>query len=151
MGKIKQTNDTHHASRFLARHPQAYLYAGFSDFNFFHMIVDEVHFVGGFAASEWVAGEKLFPSLQATRKLADHESEILEHMNSDHGETLDLYANVLCNKKGNAWKASGVDCDGIDLIKGHRRARLSFSRRLADPEGVRLELVRLAAEARGIE
>ena len=76
------------------------------------------------------------------------EREVLDHLNIDHGEVMDLFANILCRVKGTAWKAVGVDCDGLDLMRNFKLIRVIFKRRVFDPGKVREELVSLAAEAR---
>lgn len=39
---------------YLARHPGAARYADFGDFAFWRLVVDKVHFVGGFGVAKWV-------------------------------------------------------------------------------------------------
>jgi len=148
LGEIQKTMNEHHASRFLARHPQANLYSSFSDFNFYRMSVTDIHFVGGFAQSKWVRGEDIIVPQDTVQFLEESEIEILNHMNSDHPDTIDLYANFLCKKKGSGWKMVGIDCDGVDLMRKGRISRLNFNSRVVDPDSVREEMVRLSVGAR---
>ena len=43
MGNIRKTNKSAHAARFLTMHPEAQMYAGFGDFNFYRMSVERAH------------------------------------------------------------------------------------------------------------
>ena len=71
------------------------------------------------------------------------------HMNDDHAEAVNLYANRLLGRKGTGWVLTGIDPEGIDLRLGRQFARLDFETPLADAAAVRPELVRLASLARG--
>ena len=48
IGRALPTLSATARERFLARHPEAEMYAGFADFQFFGLIVDHAHFIGGF-------------------------------------------------------------------------------------------------------
>ena len=115
LGKIKKTQQHVDEQRFLARHPSAKQYACFSDFNFYKMVVSEAHFIGGFAVSEWHKGSNFIVPRKDFSSLVENVESILDHMNSDHYETINHYANQLCRRKGSNWRMIGVDCDGIDV------------------------------------
>ena len=144
LGKIKPTKDDRHARRFLARHPEAALYARFGDFNFYRMQFERVHFVGGFARAIWLLGTDLFSDAKAAAALAKAEAAILEHMNRDHADAVDHYANAHLGLSGRGWEMTGVDPDGTDLRRGGRFARLEFAKTAKTRMAVREELVRLA-------
>jgi putative heme iron utilization protein len=144
LGRVAKTADERARRRFLARHPEAALYAGFADFNFHRMSVDRVHFVGGFARAIWLKAADVLADAAAAAAIAEAEPAILAHMNDDHAAALDHYANALLGRSGKGWKMTGVDPDGADLRLGGRFARLPFARPLKDRREVREELVRLA-------
>ena len=148
IGKIKKTRNPNHAIRFLTCHPRAEMYAGFTDFNFYHMRVERAHYIGGFASAVWHEGEEF----QTASKLAQHmtgvEVDILAHMNADHADAIDLFANKLLRRKGNGWKMIGIDADGIDLIKSERLARLAFTSPITKASNARTELIALVSKAR---
>jgi len=148
LGKLRKSKDTRHAERFFARHPQARMYAGFGDFHFYKMTIERAHFVGGFARAVWFRGRELLSDPKAAKALIDAEQGIIEHMNSDHADAIDLYARVLCKRRGEGWKMVGVDPDGADLMLDERLARLPFGVPVADAGAVRDELVRLVGIAR---
>ena len=53
MGRVKQDTSPASRARFLARHPDAAMYAGFGDFGIYRMTVERAHYVGGFARAIW--------------------------------------------------------------------------------------------------
>ena len=59
MGRIEPTASATARSRFLARHPEAEMYASFADFRFFALHVQSAHFIGGFGRIVDVAGAEL--------------------------------------------------------------------------------------------
>ncbi len=146
MGKIRKTTDDRHQRRFLARHPEAALYAGFGDFNFYRMQIERVHFVGGFASAIWLRASDITPSASAARAIAKAEPAILEHMNTDHAAAVDHYANALLGLSGRGWEMTGVDPDGCDLRLGGRFARLEFEKPIKTRKAVREALVRMARQ-----
>lgn len=147
VGRIERTAEDRHAKRFLARHPEAAMYAGFGDFYFFRMRVERAHYVGGFGRAVWLKGGEVMSDAAAARAIAAAEDAILAHMNGDHAEAIDHYANALLGRAGRGWRLSGVDPDGGDLRLGGRFARLAFENPVADGPAARRELARLARGA----
>ena len=88
------------------------------------------------------------------RPLADAEPEILEHMNRDHAEAIELYANRLIGRQGAGWRMTGIDPEGIDLRRsmeaGGETARLDFEAPVLTAAAARLALAGLAQRARVI-
>lgn len=150
LGRAAKTDDPRHRARFLTRHPSAEIYAGFGDFAFYHLQVERAHIVAGFGKIHWLddytyAGE--------TQALAEVEAEILQHMNTDHADAVQLYAQKLLGRSGDGWRLCGIDAEGCDLIRAKEEkdgelARLSFSKPIATAEEARIELVRLVKQAR---
>ncbi|MSO92389.1 MAG: DUF2470 domain-containing protein [Rhodospirillales bacterium] len=148
-GTIGNTDEPRIRRRFLARHPDAALYAGFKDFGFYRMAVERGHFVGGFARARWLGGDDLTIRDQAlVEAVAAMEVGVLQHMNTDHPDALNLYANVLLKRGGSGWTAIGLDPEGLDLRRGSAFARLDFPAPIGDAAGCRETLVRLAESAR---
>ena len=134
--------------RFLARHPKSELYAGFGDFSFWRLTVASAHLNGGFArAADLKAAEVLTDVAGADELIAAEESAV-EHMNADHVEATRLYATKLLGEDDGAWRISGFDPDGADLMAGDRAARLAFSQRITSAGALRQMLVDLAKQAR---
>ena len=148
MGNIRKTNKSRHAERFLTMHPEAQIYAGFGDFNFYRMSVERAHWVGGFAQAQWIDGKHVTLSATVVRTISEIESSVIDHMNSDHVDTVDLYAQNLLGRRGYGWRMVGIDGDGADLERDGRFARLPFPSVISDASEARDNLVSLSAEAR---
>ncbi|MEK9725060.1 MAG: DUF2470 domain-containing protein [Rhodospirillaceae bacterium] len=150
MGRIAKTKRPEHARRFLTMHPEAEMYAGFGDFDFYRMRIDRAHWVGGFAKAQWIRGRDVGPDAKAARALGESAAEICAHMNADHADAVDLYARKLLKRRGAGWRMAGIDPDGADLVRDGRFARLSFAEPIAGPGDARKILIGLAADARRI-
>ncbi len=148
MGRVEPSADERLARRFLARHPEAERYAGFADFGFYRMTVERAHYVGGFAKAVWIKGRDLLSEATAAAALALLEDGVLEHMNGDHADAIDLYANVLLGRRGTGWKMVGIDAEGADLGRGAQFARLEFETAVHDSGSCRRALSDLAKRAR---
>lgn len=148
-GRASRADDARLARRFLARHPDAGMYAGFKDFHFYRIAVARAHLVAGFGKIRWLAHDEL----QATpaEGLAESEPGIVSHMNEDHADALQLYAGKLLGLTGNEWRMTGIDAEGIDLRQGGRVARLAFETPLKAASEARKVLVALVAKARAAE
>ena len=72
----------------------------------------------------------------------------MAHMNADHGDAMDLIAQVLLRRRGHGWRMTGIDPYGCDLMLGGRRARVAFPEAIDGPESARRALVALTAAAR---
>jgi putative heme iron utilization protein len=149
-GKIRKVRDDALARRFLARHPEAQMYAGFADFAFYRMTVERAHWVGGFARARWLPARRiLFADKDACTTIAACETDVIEHMNGDHGDALDAYANGLLGRAGTGWAMTGIDPEGIDLRRGVLIARLAFDEPVTSVAACQTILADLAKRARG--
>lgn len=137
-------------ARFLARHPGAQGYAGFTDFHLYRVAVEAAHLVAGFGAIHWVPAAQVLLDCSGAAALAEAEPEILAHMNQDHAEAVALIARYLAKAEGEGWRLCGVDPEGIDFEGQGRHARLDFAAPVDGPESCRKALVALTKEARDI-
>jgi hypothetical protein len=134
--------------RFLARHPKSELYAGFGDFSFWRLTVASAHLNGGFARAADLKAAEVLTDVAGADELIAAEEGAVEHMNADHVEATRLYATKLLGEDDGAWRISGFDPDGADLMAGDRAARLAFSQRITSAGALRQMLVDLAKQAR---
>ena len=58
------------------------------------------------------------------------EASAVAHLNDDHRDALALYATALAGLPPGAWRATGLDPEGIDLAAGDLTARVAFPERL---------------------
>lgn len=148
LGRAERTMDERLKARFLARHPDAALYAGFKDFGFYRIAVERAHLVGGFGKIRWIEAAELAPSQAAGLK--DAEEGIVGHMNADHADAVQLYAAKLIGLAGGGWKMTGIDPEGVDLRRGGQVARLAFDVPLQSAGEARKVLVGLVGKARAM-
>jgi heme iron utilization protein len=134
--------------RFLARHPEAELYAGFPDFGFWRLNIEGAHYIGGFGRIFDLEPSDLLVTLAGAESLLEAEPGIIEQMNADHADALELYATALGEGEPGPWRMTGIDPEGFDIMLEGAARRILFAQPIATPAEARTELVRLAAEAR---
>lgn len=130
-------------ARYVAMHPYAALYAGFGDFALWRIRPLNGLFVGGFARATRLRAADLTPDADAAAAIAAAEAAIIAHCNADHPDAMAAIAGT-----PGEWRLTAVDTDGCDLTLGERVVRVAWSAPVADPAGLRRELVRLAQEGR---
>jgi len=139
-------------ARWLAVHPYAALYADFADFGLWRIRPMGGNMVGGFARATRLRQAELAPDPGAVAAVAAAEADIIGHCNADHADAMALIAQGACGVAGGvsgAWRMVGVDVDGIDLALDETVLRVGFAAPVSDALGVRRELVRMTAAARG--
>jgi heme iron utilization protein len=147
-GRAGRTGEPRVRARFLARHPKAELYADFADFSFWRLEITGGHLNGGFARAASLSAADLRTDLLGAEALVEAEAGALAHMNEDHREALELYATGLAGAAPGAWRTTGLDPEGIDLMLGDQTARVAFPGRVNHPKELRLILKDLADRAR---
>ncbi len=148
IGRAEQIMEPRIRARFLARHPKAELYADFADFSFWRVAIAGGHLNGGFARAATLSAADLATDLSGAEPLVEAEAGALAHMNEDHREALELYATKLAGASPGAWRTTGLDPEGIDLMLGDQTARVAFPERVNHPKELRLVLRNLADRAR---
>lgn len=147
IGEAKITKDSSHKKRFLSRHPAANLYSNFNDMNFYILKIKSAHLVGGFAHVRWFSKNELL--CKDFNNFKEMEFDVIEHMNSHHKESVDLYSTKILKNKTKNWEIVGIDPDGFDLRKGKNLTRLFFEKQLNDAKklrGVFVNLHKLASK-----
>jgi hypothetical protein len=147
LGRAAPTTNQRLKRRFLAHHPDAEMYAGFSDFRFYRVAPERVHLVGGFGKIRWFTMAELLPT-PPSDALTVSETEIVEHMNTDHRDAIQLYAGKLLGLPAGDWKMTGIDAEGVDLKSAGRVARLAFDMPIGTAGEARKALITLVAKAR---
>lgn len=151
LGTLARTGDSALAARYIARHPDAEMYAGFADFAFYVMAVERAHIVAGFGAIHWIDCADLLFATGGYEALADAEADIVSHMNEDHSDAVGLYATALAGRPAGNWRLTGVDPEGADLRDGGETARCAFDSPVPDAAAARTALVRMVNDARASE
>jgi putative heme iron utilization protein len=150
-GTLARIDDPAVRRRFLARHPSAGAYAGFSDFGFWRMEVSGAHLVAGFGRIVDLNKDDLLTDIGGAGALVAAEESDVAHMNEDHRDAIALYATKLLGEEAGNWRIVSLDPEGCDLMQGERTRRLEFPQRVTEAGALRQVLVRLAQEVRAKE
>ena len=146
LGRFERVEDANLRRRYLARHPQAALYADFPDFSFWRLRPASIHGVAGFGRIETLAPDAVFPVASEMEAL---ETSAMEHMNHDHGEAIHLYATKILKAQPGPWRILAIDPDGADLGLAGQSLRLNFQEPVFTAAALRKTFAELAQEARG--
>jgi len=135
---------------YLARYTNSKYWVDFDDFSFYRMHVVDVYYVGGFGVMGWVTDSEYYGA--KPDPLADTATDIIQHMNTDHGDALVLLARVFAGIESQEVAMSSVDRLGFHVRlktqEGTRSARIAFLREVSSPEQARKVLVEMVARAR---
>jgi hypothetical protein len=148
MGHAAKTESEAARRRYIARQPEAEMFAGFGDFAFYEIKLKGAHLVAGFGRIVDLSPADLLTDLSDADALIAAEPEIVEHMNRDHGDSCRLYATRLLGAPDGDWRCVGCDPDGLDLQSGRNGLRLPFPQRVSHPGVLRAVLKALAEKAR---
>ncbi len=152
LGRALRSDAAHDRERFLARHPGAAVYAGFSDFAVYRVAVERAHLVAGFGRIHWIdAADLLFGA--GSEALAEAEAELVRLMNEERADDVQAFAMALVGRSdmdesGRGWRMTGIDPEGCDLRRGGEVVRVEFDEPVTDAEAARAALSQLARRAR---
>jgi heme iron utilization protein len=143
MGRFEKIDNPAAGRRYLARHPEAAMYASFGDFDFWRLAPLRIHAVAGFGRIETLDADEVFPPCPA---MAEVEDSAIAHLNEDHAGTVLRFASRLGGKAHGAWAAAAIDADGMDLTDGTQSLRLEFPEPVTSAEALRKTLAELARD-----
>lgn len=118
--------------RFLRRHPKSRLYAGFEDFQFYKIDLDDAFLNGGFGKSYKILREELLIHSSLTPELADNELHYLARVAALDPELPNLFANKYSAVKSYDWELAGLDASGIDLANSVHLVRIELEQPAQD-------------------
>jgi heme iron utilization protein len=148
MGRCVKDNDAATPIAYLRRHPDAEMYANFSDFAFYRMEVGGAHLVAGFGRIVDLKPQDVLTDVVDAKALVEAEADAIAHMNTDHADACRLYATRLLGAGDGDWRCVGIDPEGIELQNGRMALRLPFPRRIIALGTLRTVLKELAVVAR---
>lgn len=136
VGRIERIDDdATQRRRYLTRNPDAGLYAGFADFAFFRLELDDCHLVAGFGRAMRVRREDFLLDGAAAAPLIAAESRILAGF-AETPARVAAWAARLGAPSGD-WTVTGVDPEGLDLAttaeEGRDFRRLVLPMPVSDP------------------
>jgi hypothetical protein len=135
---------------YLARYANSKNWVDFEDFSFYRMDVMDVYYVGGFGVMGWVSAAEYQSG--KPDPLADVAADIIQHMNTDHGDALKLLARAFTGIESQEAAMTSIDRLGFHVrLKtpdGPRGERIAFSREVNSPAEARTVLIDMVAQAR---
>jgi putative heme iron utilization protein len=135
---------------YLARYANSKYWVDFDDFSFYRLDVVDVYYVGGFGVMGWVSGSEYYSG--KPDPLADTANDIIQHMNTDHGDALILLARAFAGVESQEAAMTAVDRLGFQLhLKtqdGTRGTRIAFLQEVSSPAEARKVLVEMVRQAR---
>lgn len=148
MGTAAATDDPQVRARYLARQPEAEMFAGFGDFSFYRIALKAAHLVAGFGRIVDLKPQDILTPVDDAAELISAEAGILAHMNADHADACRLYATKLLGAPDGDWRCAGCDPEGLELQCGRMALRLPFPQRVRSPGVLRQVLKQLVDAAR---
>ena len=137
-------------SLYLEGYPDSKYWIDFDDFSFYRMDFFDVYYVGGFGVMGWVAASD-YSRAQAD-PLAEHKSDIMQHMNADHKDALILLAKRFADIDAQEAEMTAIDRLGFHLrLKtedGMKGTRIAFLREVSDPAETREVFIEMVNQAR---
>jgi putative heme iron utilization protein len=136
---------------YLARHANAAYWVDFEDFAFHRLEIEDLYFVGGFAAMDWIDATGYRAA--SVDPLADAAPGILEHMNRDHPDALVAYARAFADVRD----AEGATMVAVDRLGFRLRIRsggrlhaerIAFPREVTTADAARRVLIEMLEDAR---
>jgi putative heme iron utilization protein len=150
MGRAEITTDENDRRRYLARQPEAKMFADFGDFAFYKMTMTAAHLVAGFGRIVDLKPQDILLDLSDAQDLMGAEERASAHMNEDHADACRLYATKLLGAPDAEWRCVGFDPEGLELQHGQVALRLPFPQRVNSAGPLRAVLVKLAQDARAV-
>ena len=118
---------------YVSHHESSQQWQEYTDFAYYRLGVEGVYFIGGFGVMGWITVEDY--AAAAPDPLTAIASEIIQHMNEDHGDALRRIAeHHLGEAPEEAWMTA------VDHLGFHLRLRTAervYGRRIAFPREVR--------------
>ena len=148
LGDFEQITRETIADRYGNHHPQARMYLDFPDFSFWRLNGKLVHGVAGFGRIETLAANEVFLSESSLTGFAELAAGASTHLNSDHADTVRLFATRLLKREEGDWRVTSIDPDGTLLEGSGEAVRLDFDSIVSSAEDLRAAFVKLSQCAR---
>lgn len=147
--RINKDEDANLRARYLRYLPQAASYFDMHDFAFYRISIQQARYIGGFGKMSWLAGSELGTGIVTVDSpLAEQETAIIEHMNTDHVESLIGYCKHYHGIEATHAQMLGIDCDGFDVnaATGNHSTvlRFDFEQQIHDAQSARAALVSMS-------
>lgn len=145
---IDKNEDADLRARYLRYLPQASGYFDMHDFAFYRIQIETCRYIAGFGKMGWLSGSDLMTGMPTDSILAAQEAHILNHMNTDHADSLIAYCRHVHGVEATQANMLGIDCDGFDVAATVNNQtmtlRFAFAAPIHDAQSARAALVSLS-------
>jgi putative heme iron utilization protein len=154
IGEAKQIekNDADLMARYCRYFPESTGYLAMHDFQFYRIHIHQARYIAGFGKMSWMSGEEIVNINQPSNEIAQLETGMIEHMNTDHAESMLLYCQYFHGVTPSRLSLIGVDSDGFDveavINDDIKMLRFTFESPIFDANSARMAFVALSKSAR---
>ena len=145
---LNKDEDANLRARYLRYLPQASGYFDMHDFAFYRIQIETCRYIAGFGKMGWLSGDDLMTGMPADNVLAAQETHIIDHMNTDHADSLIAYCKHVHGVEATQATMLGIDCDGFDVAATvnaqNINLRFEFATPIHDAQSARAALVNLS-------
>ncbi|HXV23611.1 MAG TPA: heme iron utilization protein [Alphaproteobacteria bacterium] len=124
IGEARPADEERVRQRFLDRHPEAGVYAGFTDFRCYRVRCDLAHLIAGFGRIRWLESERLLLG-PAAFQLWPEGGNLCRRLNVEETGLVERLG-VRASGVSASWRLTGIDAEGCDFRAGERTARWNF-------------------------
>ncbi len=139
-------------ARYCRYFPESTGYLAMHDFQFYRFQIHQARYIAGFGKMGWMQGEEMVNFNQQSTAIAKLETSMIEHMNTDHADSLLQYCQHFHGVTPNRAMLIGVDSDGFDIEAviedDNKILRFTFNSPIFDANSARMEFVALSKTAR---
>tara|TARA_B100001287_G_scaffold275012_1_gene281644 strand:- start:1026 stop:1748 length:723 start_codon:yes stop_codon:yes gene_type:complete len=141
--KIKENEKKIIKEKFYALRPESKNYEKFHGFNFYKLKVNKARWIGGFGKIGWLSTDYWKDNnIQWSSK----ENDIIDHMNSDHSDTVSAALNCVHSIKDNNAKILQLTIDGYYAISNSKLYFIQTPNICLTSEDYRKNLIKLSKE-----
>lgn len=140
-------------ARYLRYQPQAASYFAMHDFSFYRIQITHMRYIAGFGRMGWLEGSNMQSELpEQHTQLAGLEASMLEHMNTDHANSIIAYCRHFHGVEATRAEILGIDADGFDVsaslpAAAAIRLRFEFEQTIYDAQSARQAFIQLSKMA----
>ncbi|MEA3071713.1 MAG: hypothetical protein QOD29_3159 [Alphaproteobacteria bacterium] len=149
MGTAAATQDPAARQRYLARQPEAEMFAGFADFALYRIAIKAAHLVAGFGRIVDLGAHEILTEISDAAELIAAEPEIVSQVNADYADAVRLWARKRLGGRDGSWRCVGCDPEGLELQLGRTALRLPFLEHVRSPAELSAMLKHLTASPTG--
>jgi heme iron utilization protein len=108
-------DDADLVARYCRYLPQTVNYLAMHDFSFYRINIHQARYIASFGKMNWMDGDELVGSSENSASIAQLEPSMIEHMNTDHVDSMMAYCQNFYGVVPSRVTLIGIDSDGFDI------------------------------------